>query len=149
MKSASPRRTKARNGITLVELTVVLAVLLTLAAVLMTGSRAWRRGTDRTSCVINLRNVQTSVRAYQNLYGYAPGTRPVSDHGSQSIIHHLMMKGYISEGMHEAIAVDRHCPGGGDYLIPHEDVFPPDGELYLSCSLAASRQHRLPRPAGW
>jgi len=149
MKSASPRRTKAPNGLTTLELTVVIAVLLTLAAIMMFGARAWRRGMDRTSCVLTLRNVQTSVRAYQNLYGYAPGTMPASDGGTQSIIEHLMLKGYISESTHRAVAIDHACPGSGDYLIAHEDVFPLDGELYLSCSLEHSQEHQLPRRGSW
>jgi type II secretory pathway pseudopilin PulG len=149
MRSASPRRTKAPSGLTTLELTVVVSVLLTLAAIMMFGAQAWRRGVDRTSCLLTIRNVQTSVRAYQNLYGYAPGTMPAADRGTQSIIEHLMLKGYISEDTHHAVAVAHACPGSGHYRIPQEDVFPLDGELYLSCSLEDTEEHRLTRRGSW
>jgi len=67
MKSASPQRTTNRAGVTLLELSVVIIVLLCITALLMVGAQAWCRGADRASCVINIRNIQISVRSYQNL----------------------------------------------------------------------------------
>lgn len=149
MKSASPQRTMNRAGVTLLELSVVIVVLLSLAALLMVGAHAWRRGSDRAACVINIRNVQTSVRSYQNLYGYNPGTMPYADKGTQSIAAHLYDKGYITDRLNDALKGDRECPGGGAYDISQEDVFPVMGKLYLSCSLETEQKHQMPGTAQW
>ncbi|MEP4077878.1 type II secretion system protein [Haloferula sp.] len=149
MKSASPQRTMNRAGVTLLELSVVIVVLLSLSALLMVGAHAWRRGSDRAACVINIRNVQTSVRSYQNLYGYNPGTMPYADNGTQSIAKHLYRKGYITDRLNESLTGDRECPGGGSYDIPQEEVFPPVGKLYLSCSLESEQKHQMPNSPQW
>lgn len=149
MKSASPQRTRNRAGVTLLELSVVIVVLLSLAALLMVGAQAWRRGADRASCVINIRNIQISVRSYQNLYGYDPGTMPYADNGTQSIAAHLFSKGYITDPLNNALTGDRKCPGGGSYEIPQEEVFPFIGTLYVACSLESDQKHGMPSSAQW
>ncbi|GAA5479498.1 type II secretion system protein [Haloferula helveola] len=149
MKSASPLRTRKPAGLTLLELTVVIAALLALVTVTMFGARGWRRASDRAACVINMRNVQASVRAYQNMYGYSDGTIPYADHGTQSIVDHLYSKGYIQEPLYEMVKGVRTCPGGGEYLIKHEEVFPPSNELYLTCSFEATQRHEMPADWNW
>jgi len=134
---------------TVLELSVVVAILLFLVTILMFGVRAWRRGVDRTTCILNIRTVQNCVRAYQNLYAYNPGTMPYAENGTQSIIDHLHHKGYISESMHEAIKVRGECPGGGHYTMPQEEVFPAMGTLYLRCSLENTERHKMPGTAQW
>lgn len=149
MKSASPLRTKSSSGITVLELAIVLVVLLSLVGIMLVGTTAWRRAGDRTACVINLRNLQSSVRAYQNIYGYNAGTLPYAEEGSQSIADHLVRKGYIDPGLHSQVKGERACPGGGRYAVPREDVFPLPGSLYAKCSLADSRKHFIPGEADW
>lgn len=149
MKSASPLRTRKPAGLTLLELTVVIAVLLALATVTMVGARAWKRGSDRAGCMISMRNIQASVRSYQNLYGYNPGTIPMAQDGTQSIADHLLAKGYIADNLHEMIKGQRDCPGGGTYQIDQEEVFPLHGELYVTCSFSSSRRHTLPTGRDW
>jgi len=149
MKTASPRRRMDRPGLTLLELSVVLAVLLAMTTVLMIGARAWSRGSDRAACVMNIRNVQMSVRSYQNLYGFSAGTMPRAEAGSQSIADHLLTKGYIDNSIHDMLKGKTTCPGGGTYELPHEDVFPAHGDLYTSCSLAAKQLHLLPDGRDW
>jgi len=138
-----------RAGVTLLELSVVIVVLLSFAALMIVGAQAWRRGSDRAACVINIRNVQTSVRSYQNLYGYNPGTMPYAENGTQSIAAHLFNKGYITERLSNALTGERECPGGGAYEISQEEVFPPAGKLYLSCSLETDQKHQMPGTAQW
>ena len=76
MKNNLPPKVVSRSGITLIELTVVIVVLLSLIAVVAIGSRAWRRSSDRAACVMNTRNCQVATRSYQNLYGYYFGGQP-------------------------------------------------------------------------
>jgi len=59
--------TKIKPGMTLIEITVVILVLLTLISVLFIGANIYKRGADRAACILNIRNVHQSVRANQNL----------------------------------------------------------------------------------
>lgn len=62
---------------TLLELTVVIVVLLSLIAILFVGARAWKRGSDHSANIINIRNVQLAVRAHANTQALAIGSRLV------------------------------------------------------------------------
>ena len=141
MKTASPLRSSKRSGFSLLEMTVVIAVLLSLTTVLFIGARAWKNGADRTGCVLNIRNVQVAVRSYQNMYGYNPGGMPYAEGGTQDIALHLFAKGYITEHQSSAIQGGETCPGGGTYVREHPDVFPVPGQLYLNCSLSETENH--------
>ncbi|WP_193212768.1 type II secretion system protein [Luteolibacter marinus] len=141
MNTASPLRSASRRGFTLLELTVVIAVLLSLTTVLFFGARAWKSGADRTGCILAIRNVQVSVRSYQNLYGYSPGGMPYAENGTQDIAIHMCNKGYITDEQFAAIEGSKTCPGGGTYEREHVDVFPTVGRLYIGCSLASTKDH--------
>ena len=45
--------TKRKAGMTLLELTVVILVLLSLITILFVGARAWKRGSDRSANIMN------------------------------------------------------------------------------------------------
>ena len=142
-------RSRRPSGFTLLELSVILAVLLTLVAILFVGARAWIRGSDRAACVMIQRNVQVSVRSYQNLYGYNPGSMPSADGGTQSIAQHLLDKGYINPEVFTTITGMNPCPGGGTFIIDQIDLFPPVGSIYARCSLETTQRHVLPGGTGW
>ena len=115
-------------GMTLLELTVVILVLLGLISVLFVGAQAWKRGSDRTMCVMHIHNVQKGVRSFSNLYGYGPGQ---SVTGLQERI----------VGLGKFVEKTPSCPASGTYSYGADfgvDTIPPIGELYLSCSLAGS-----------
>ena len=57
---------KRNAGMTLLELTVVILVLLSLITILFIGARAWKKGSDRSTNLINLRNCQQAMRGHQN-----------------------------------------------------------------------------------
>lgn len=142
-------RSSKRSGFSLLEITVVIAVLLSLTAILFVGARAWKTGADRTGCILNIRNVQTSVRSYQNMYGYTAGGMPYAEGGTQDIAVHLHAKGYISDQQFSAIQGGELCQGGGTYGRTHPDVFPPVGQLYIRCSLSATKKHALEESLEW
>ncbi|HEY1121562.1 MAG TPA: hypothetical protein VGE67_08170, partial [Haloferula sp.] len=48
--------------------------LLTGTSVLFVGARAWKKGSDRAACIMNTRNIQQAVRAYQNMNDLKAGT---------------------------------------------------------------------------
>lgn len=132
------RRNHAR-GMTLLELTVVILVLLTLISVLFIGAQAWKRGSDRAICIMNIRNVQLGIRAYSNLYGYDENA---SVPGLQNEV----------IGMGRFVETTPECPAAGTYefgAINGPNVIPPSGTIYLSCSLAGSNEHVPENTPDW
>ena len=71
MKLTNTQSMKSKSGMTLLELTVVILVLLSLISILFIGARAWKKGSDRAANVLNIRNVQQAVRAHANVRGLA------------------------------------------------------------------------------
>jgi type II secretory pathway pseudopilin PulG len=57
----------SKKGMTLLELTVVILVLLALIGILFVGGRAWKKGSDRAASTLQIRNVQQAVRSYANM----------------------------------------------------------------------------------
>ncbi|WP_193210788.1 type II secretion system protein [Luteolibacter marinus] len=121
-----PRKLDAR-GLTLLELTVVILVMLTLVAVLFIGANAWKNGSDRVLCIINLQNVQKGVRSFANLNGYEAGAT-VAGLQNQVI------------GLGRFVEAMPICPGDGVYSSGG-DVIPDIGSLYFNCSLSATGEH--------
>ena len=149
MKTIRPPRVFSRHGITLIETTVVLAVLLTLLSVLFMATQSWKRGSDRAACIVTLRNIQVATRSYQNLYGYNPGGHPYTEYGTQDIARHLMEKGSIESSLYQIAIGGKACAGGGTYQRPHADLFPLSGVLYANCSLATSANHAPTSASDW
>ncbi len=69
MKLTNTLSMKRKSGMTLLELTVVILVLLSLISILFIGARAWKKGSDRAANILNIRNVQQAVRAHANIRG--------------------------------------------------------------------------------
>ncbi len=78
MKLTKTENTKIKAGMTLIEITVVILVLLTLISVLFIGANIYKRGADRAACILNIRNIHQAVRANQNLTNLTPGTTPLA-----------------------------------------------------------------------
>src|SRR5271166_575352 len=94
--------TKARQrGTTLIELSVVIAVLLLLVGVLFIGITAWKNGANTAACVINLSSIQKAVRGYENMNGLSTG--------STLAVATLTSAGFWS--------VQPICPAGGTYAF--------------------------------
>ena len=121
MKLTNTSSMKRKSGMTLLELTVVILVLLSLISILFIGARAWKKGSDRAANILNIRNVQQAVRAHSNIRGLA-----------------------IS-----AALADTEIVGTGKYLNavtrPNTDIsytylaaVPPIGTLYLVAAYASS-----------
>lgn len=137
---SSPRTTHAR-GLTLIELTVVILVLLSLIGIMFIGAQGWKNGTDRATCILKIRNIQVATRSYQNLYGFQEGGYPTASGGTQNIAAHLYAKGYIEAEEYGNTQGSIKCPSNGTYSTPFPDVFPALGELYMVCSLSDTNNH--------
>lgn len=72
MKLTNTHNTKRKSGMTLLELTVVILVLLSLISILFIGARAWKKGSDRSANIMNIRNVQQAARGHENMYNLDP-----------------------------------------------------------------------------
>jgi type II secretory pathway pseudopilin PulG len=113
---------RSQAGITLIESTLVILVLLVLVSVLFASARAWKKGSDRTVCVLSQHQVQQAVRGFANLYG-KPAGEEVPD-----LAMRLFGEGKFIEGV-------PLCPSGGIYSYSG-NLVPIQGELYMKCSLA-------------
>ena len=119
---------KTKSGMTLIELTVVILVLLSLISILFVGARAWKRGSDRAGCIMNIRNVQQGMRSFQNMNGHSPGDTVA---GAQAEI----------IGTDKFVETPPICPGTAVAYTIGGDNIPNVGTLYMTCSLSASDNH--------
>ena len=58
---------KGQAGMTLIEITLVIAVLLGLISVLFIGVAAYKKGSDRAKCILNIATVQKAVRCFSGV----------------------------------------------------------------------------------
>lgn len=137
--TSRPYGAKVLPGLTLLELTMVIVMMLSMISILFIGARAWKRGSDRTMCIIQIQNMQKSLRAYSNLYGYAPGTN------TPDLLAQIIGPGRFVE-------TTPICPSEGEYIFGQshgENTIPPMGSLYMECSLASDQQHMPDVTAEW
>jgi prepilin-type N-terminal cleavage/methylation domain-containing protein len=107
-----------QRGTTLIELSVVIAVLLLLVGVLFIGITAWKSGANKAACVINLSSIQKAVRGYQNMNQLTTGGT-------------LAVATLTSAGFWQSAPV---CPAGGTYS-PLGSV-PSQGIAYMTCNVS-------------
>lgn len=110
---------------TLIELTVVIMVLLTLVSILFIGARAYKRGSDRAGCVMNIRNAQQSARSFANFNRLEEGA-------SYDFAADIIGSGNFLE-------LPPACPGNGIY--EYSATIPDVGSLAMTCSLAPIDDH--------
>ncbi|MGC4013161.1 MAG: hypothetical protein QM755_01395 [Luteolibacter sp.] len=149
MRSPLPLPAARPRGITLIELTVVLCVLLTLVGITYVASTVWRKGAGRAECIMTLYHVQLAVRSYQNLSGAQPGNHPEVAEGSYDIGLHLLKRGFIGNDLYDSIQGLKPCQGGGTYACDDVNTFPQVGQLYMECSLAGEGKHVPNAYDGW
>jgi prepilin-type N-terminal cleavage/methylation domain-containing protein len=140
MKLTNTQTMKRKSGMTLLELTVVILVLLSLISILFVGARAWKKGSDRAGCILNIRNVQQAVRGHANMNNLNEGDALLS----------TVIYGTASDSSNAASTVylkTPECPADGVYK-PIETV-PTTGALYITCALAPTAQHEPAEYATW
>jgi type II secretory pathway pseudopilin PulG len=130
MKTMSPTAMRRRSaGMTLIEITVVITVMMALIGILFLGATAWKSGSDRSNCLVNIRNVQLAARSYQNMYAINPG----ATFTNSMII-----------GPNSFVPQTPSCPASGSYAFA--TAFPATGTLFMTCSVAS---HVPPSHSGW
>jgi prepilin-type N-terminal cleavage/methylation domain-containing protein len=136
MKLTNTQNMKAKSGMTLLELTVVILVLLSLISILFVGARAWKAGSDRAGCILNIRNVQQAVRGEANMKQLAIG---------DACLNNLIW------GVNDTVYMKPpSCPSlpvpavGATNYVNFLAVVPATGTLYLTCVLAADPTLHVP-----
>ena len=129
MKLTNTQNIKRKSGMTLLELTVVILVLLSLISILFIGARAWKKGSDRAGCLMNIRNMQQAMRGDQNMRNSAPGGPGLLQ---ASII-----------GANAYITNAPRCPTDKTtvYTLLADGNYPALGGLYATCASAESASH--------
>lgn len=135
MKTTTNKTSSLRSGLSLIELSAVVAVLMALISILYVGAKAYKSGSDKAGCVLNIQTVQSAVRSYSNLNGHAPGATV------QNLQKELV-------GGDKFLAVLPSCPAEGAYKHLGNQI-PGHGELYMACSLAEDEGHVPSRLDAW
>lgn len=136
MKLTNTQNMKAsKSGMTLLELTVVILVLLSLISILFIGARAWKKGSDRAASILQIRNVQQAVRSYANMNGKNPGDVVAANAGPPIV---LGLRDEIfgaGRFIQNDPTLGSHPAGTTvSYTIAAADTVPLVGTLYMTCS---------------
>ena len=119
---------------TLIELTVVILVLLGLISVLFIGARAWKRGTDRSGAIIQIRNTQMGMRAFvqiEDIEATSFTDLPTNLFGQNKFVANGIDR---NTGNPKAVGELPDHPVNGlsyDYVAGDGDIIPPLGQLYI------------------
>ena len=136
MKLTNTQNMKSKSGMTLLELTVVILVLLSLISILFIGARAWKKGSDRSANILNIRNVQQAVRGHGNMHGVLQGaTTPTAVTGGAIAVADIFgtagdgVGGYLKLPSSVATVTyttpnPTNTPPGVLYLLPSADGLP-------------------------
>jgi type II secretory pathway pseudopilin PulG len=109
-------RRAGQSGTTLVELSVVIAVILLLVGVLFIGVQAWREGANKSACLLNIATVQKAVRAYENTN--------LKNEGDG-----LAWSNIVGTGLY--FGAQPTCPSNGNYTLA--TTIPTTGTAALTC----------------
>lgn len=119
-------------GLTTLEVLVILLVVAGGLFVARFAAEAWKRGKERSQCILNIRNAQTAGRSFQGMNQVAVGAN-------------LDWSKIIGPG--QFLTDPPVCPGGGTYHLAAKA--PPVGSLFMTCSLATSLNHQPATTKGW
>jgi prepilin-type N-terminal cleavage/methylation domain-containing protein len=106
-----------QRGTTLIELSVVIAVLLLLVGVLFIGITAWKNGANTAACIVNLSSIQKAARGYANM--------------NQLLVASTETSASLTSSGFWATAPT--CPAGGSYT--YLAAVPSQGVAYVTCNL--------------
>ncbi|MFC5049922.1 type II secretion system protein [Rubritalea spongiae] len=117
------------KGVTLIELTVVISMILTLLSGLFLGASYYRNSSSQAVCIAQITQIQKSIRSYQNLEAL--------DYGSRIVETEVI-------GTDKAIGPLPQCPLGGSYTVL--DSIPNPGIPFARCdSYGAAPQNHFPQ----
>lgn len=134
MKTHQPKFSKSHSGMTLLEITVVILVMLSLISALFMGANAWKKGSDRSFAILLIRNAQQGVRSHLNIENVAdePAFPDLAVHvfGQNKYV----PNGYLANGNPKPDGELPDHPRQGlsfGFAQGDSDIIPPFGELYV------------------
>lgn len=131
-----------KPGMTLIEITVVILVILTLVSVMFIGANIYKQSTNRANCILTISHIHQSVRVNQNL------------NDRQPLVDALEWDDIIGED--KFIVTMPRCPkNSGRYLL--EDYYPAISVVAVVCQTdgkngtdsAGPRDHFPSHVRGW
>ncbi|MEM9080552.1 MAG: type II secretion system protein [Verrucomicrobiota bacterium] len=125
-----PKKNHSR-GITILELTIVILMLLSLVSILFIGVSGWKKGADRSKTLLVVRNIQQATRVHQNFSAAKPGDTDLSLGTS---IFNSSGTAYIRTS---APGIPPKHPVSGESFTFHsggKNVYPENGTLYVTSS---------------
>jgi type II secretory pathway pseudopilin PulG len=129
----------AQRGTTLVELSVVIAVILLLVGVLFIGVSAWKDAANRAACLVNQATIQKAIRGYANFNSLNNGDA-VTAKGAD-----------LTAGANPFFNTLPVCPAApaatADYT--YLGTVPTQGQLFASCNTAGHLKAAGPAQANW
>ena len=125
-------RKAAQSGTTLVELSVVIAVILLLVGVLFIGVTAWQNGANSAACLVNQATIQKAARGYANTNQIQAGA---------AMAHGLL----TSAGFFTTLP---SCPVGPT-AYTYADINTAEGVEYATCATGAPGPHVPSNVANW
>ncbi len=142
----SRRRITRAAGFTLIEVTLVIAVLITFISVLFIGAASYKEGVNRAKCLLTISTVQRAVRSYQNLHELEIG----DDIGYSTLVGEGKLLEYVMPcGTQEYDPVTSSSTDGFDasgYIGLGK--IPEAGIAYLACK-TADLEHVPAAIGGW
>lgn len=116
------RRLALRSGMTLIEISLVIALLLGLIAVVFLGVGSYRQGADKAKCKMQLAAVQKAVRSAANMQNLITGTGA------------MLSTDVFGPGL--LLETEPECPSGGTYTWLA--IVPAVGTPYSNCDFAGA-----------
>jgi type II secretory pathway pseudopilin PulG len=134
MNIIKTNRRALQSGSTLVELSVVIAVILLLVGVLFMSVTAWKNAANKAAVMVQLSTIQKAVRGWENLSGNAvtEGTTP------------LLITDTTFVGTGAFLEAWPNDPAGTAYT--HLDKVPPPSTAYAGSAVYVPTG---PQIAGW
>jgi len=133
MKYLKINRFARQSGTTLLELSVVIAVILLLVGVTFVGINAWRNSANNAACVLNLSSIQKAVRGYQNMHNLNVGDALASTDFT---------------GTGNLLEVGPNCPQSkGAYT--YGTAVPATGVAYATCPASPAHTPSASQLAAW
>jgi type II secretory pathway pseudopilin PulG len=122
-----------QSGATLVELSVVIAVILLLVGVLFIGVTAWKEGANRAACVLNISSIQKAMRSYENANELTTGA---------------VCTIATLTGAGNYFAVAPKCPTAGA-VYTDTGTIPATGTVFATCGNAPPHKPNPATTANW
>ena len=115
-----------RQGFTLVEIMIVVAIIGILSAIAIPNFVRNRNEAQRKTCIANMKLIETSAENWRT----ENRMELIGDDWKTKLL-----------GSTNYIEVEPHCPSGGTYAVTVDGT---SEAVEVVCSLAASRQHVIP-----